>query len=93
MVSANGAASRRRGSRGSTRVPLGTATQPSVSPTISKYSFEVPHFRKSLATSTFCELAGMASAQDQNQPVPLSVTCFGAWKKSVTSATESSPGS
>ena len=37
--------------------------------------------------SAFLELDGIAKAQDQNQPVPFSVACLGALKKSVTSAT------
>ena len=49
------------------------------------YALDVDHLRKLLAAASLAELLGIASAQAQNQPAPLSVTLTGAAVKSVLS--------
>src|SRR5215217_2408232 len=69
------------------RVPGGADTQPASLPTSVMYSFDVAHFTKDFAASTFFDEFGIARAQAQNHPEPLLVTSTGAAVKAVLSAT------
>ena len=51
------------------------------------YCFDVAHFTKVCAASTFCEPAGIASAQAHSQFAPFGVTATGACAKATLSAT------
>ena len=60
---------------------------PSFSATSAPYSLDVAQVLKVLAASLALEVVGMASAQEYNQALPLSVTAWGAKVKPTLSAT------
>ena len=69
------------------RVPVGTLPQPTSLPTRLMYSLLVAQVMNLVAASTFCDPAGIASAQAHSQLAPFGVTIIGACANATLSAT------